>query len=64
MDFDAYFDASTRTVEVYRANSTSRITTFKANDEQDAKSTLRKRGFKVKDTEPYPYGTQFHGTSR
>jgi hypothetical protein len=64
MDFDAYFDASDKTVEVYRHKSSSLVTSFKARDEQDAKSILRKRGFKVKDSEPYTYGTAFHGSSR
>lgn len=64
MDFDAFFDAADSTVDVYRKDTTHRVATFTANDARDAKSILRKRGFKVKDTEPYPYGTAFHGTSR
>lgn len=62
MDFIAYLDTATNTVEVFPATSSRRIAQIEnVKSDGQARAALTRRGFTVTGEGDYAYGTTFTG---
>lgn len=64
MNFTAYLDTTTGTVEVYPSTSSRKVATIEnVKSEGQARAALTRRGFTVTETGDYAYGVTFTGTA-
>lgn len=59
--FNAYHDTKTGTIEVYPQQSSQKVQTFKAlaRPGSGPADILRRKGYTVRGSKDYPYGTQY-----